>query len=278
MTDSSFVKKTLAITLVLAVIAGVAFFAVGIINKRNDKAELSELRVKNIELPYYMKVTAQTGCLGTEEDSFLSVKTGIGAGAQMVSINVAFTEKGIPVLAGSLEKANNEAVELERIFEFVSDMEEISIIINLKEITNLPVVEKMVKDYSMQGRIFFSGITVHHVPYVVKKCPSVGIFLDIEPEKRKLKDPEYCIEIAERAMSAGASGVKCEFDKTNAFLGDTLKTYGIILCVTGAETELDFYRALDRGATNIITKEPKMLLAILQRIRETAEVSKNTTE
>lgn len=261
-------KAAPAIVLSAAVFAALIFLIVLAFQKNQESKLTEDLRAKEIKLSVSLTVTARTGCLGTVENSFLSAKTGVNSGAQMISADILFNKDGEPVLAAELEDADNEnTVPLERVFEYLAGQSGVSMLLNIKEVTNLPGLEDLAKKYELTNRVFFTGANSNQAPYIMNKSPSIGLYLEIEPDKGKLSDPLYCAGLAESAVNLGVPGVNCSSKLTNKTLVNALHEYGLLVSVYGAEKEADFYRLLDYGVDNIITKDPAALIAIIKAIQ-----------
>ncbi len=263
-------KSALAIVLSAAVFAALVFLIVWAFQSNPSRQSLGKLDEKDIKLSPSLLVTAQTGCLDTVENSYLSAKAGINAGAQAISADISFSKDGTPVLATKLKDADENAVHLERIFGYLVDKENVSMFLNIKQVTNLPAIEKLVERYSMRKRVFFTGANENQVPYLQSKAPSVSIYLEISPQKSKLDDPLYCSSLAETAINLGVSGVNCNGRLVSKTLVETIKAYGLVFSVYGVEKEADFYRVLDMGVDNIITKDPVTLLTVISAIQAKA--------
>lgn len=263
-------KAALMIMLSATVFAVLVFLAVLAFKNSHEKQLLKELSEKDIKLSALLTVTAQTGCLDTEENSYLSAKTGVNTGAQAISADISFNKDGTPVLAAEIEDADENAVTLERIFQYLADKENVAMLLNVKQATNLPAIELLVEQYAIRKRVFFTGANKNQAPLLQSKAPSVGIYLEISPQKSKLDDPLYCSELAETAINLGVAGVNCDSRRVSKTLVETLKAYGLIFSVYGSEKEVDFYRLLDYGVDNIITKDPETLIAVIKAIQSKA--------
>jgi glycerophosphoryl diester phosphodiesterase len=265
---NSRLKAALAIVLSAAVFAALIFLIVLAFQKNQASQSLKELSEKNIKLSAALTVTAQTGCLDTVENSYLSAKTGVNTGAQMISADISFNKDGVPVLAAELEDADKEtAITLERVLEYLKDKDGVSMLLNIKQVTNLPALEALAKKYDMATRLFFTGANSSQAPYIISKCPSIGLYLEIEPEKGKLDDRQYCSVLAESALNLGVVGLNCASDHVSKTLVETVQEYGLRISVYDAEKEADFYRLLDYGVDNIITKDPKTLITVVKAIQ-----------
>ena len=261
-------KTALAIAASAAVFAALLFLIITAAQNAGSGKSLEELRAADYALSPTLTATAQTGCLDTVENSFLSAKTGVNTGAQAISADISFNKDGVPVLAARLEDADKEtAVTLERVLEYLADKKEVSMFLNIKQVTNMPAVEALAKKYEMTNRLFYIGADKHRAPFIINKSPSIGVYLEIEPEKSKLNDTDYCAALADSVMALGVQGVNCDGERMSQTLIDILHEYGLRVSLYNAETEKDFYNLLALGADNIITKEPKTLITVIKAIQ-----------
>lgn len=272
MLKKSRLKAALAIVLSAAVFAALVFLIVLAFQNFQESQSLKKLSEKDIKFSAALTVTAQTGCLDTIANSYLSAKTGVNTGAQAISADIAFRNDGTPVLAAGLSEAGEDAVTLERVLDFLKDKKEVSMILNLNQVTNLPEIERLAKEKDLVKRLIYTGINKEQADYLQSESPNIRFYIDCEPEKSKLEDPLYCSELAETALSRGALGINCSCKLVNETLLETVHAYGLLISVWGVEKDADMYRMLDLGVDNIITKKPDRLLEIIKQIQEKASV------
>lgn len=261
-------KTALAIVISAAVFAALLFLIIVAAQNAGSGKSLEELRAASYTLSPTLTATAQTGCLNTVENSFLSAKTGVNTGAQAISADISFNKDGVPVLAEKLEDVDKEtAVTLERVLAYLADKKEASMYLNIKQVTNMPAVEELAKKYEMTNRLFYIGANKNQAPFILNKSPSIAIYMEIEPDKNKLNDVAYCTTFAESIMAFGVQGVNCDGGRISKTLIDILHEYSLRVSLYNAQTEKDFYNMLALGADNIITKEPKTLITVIKAIQ-----------
>lgn len=255
------VKTAIAVFISIAVFAALIFLIVFAFQNKQDKDLIKEYSGKQITLSAVFTITAETGCMDTAENSYLSAKTGVNSGAQAISADISFRRDGTPVLAEKLSDANDEAVTLERVFDYLVDKKEISMVLDLKQVTNLPEIERLATEKGLLKRLIYTGINEEQAAYLQDQSPSIRFYIDCAPIKSSLDDPAYCAKLAETAMAHGALGLHCKL--ASKTLVETVHAYGLLISVYGVEKEADMYRLAEMGVDNITTKSPDKLREII---------------
>lgn len=257
-------KVSLAIAATAGVLAAMVLLVYFALENKNNKQIIAEFGNRDYTLPETFTITAATGCLGTEENTYISARTGIRSGARVIQADISFRKDGTPVLAARLKDAE-DAPELKLVFEYMKDYEEVSMLLNLKQVTNLPGIERLAEEYNLRKRLKYTGITAEHAAYIQYESPNIGYYLDVTPEKGKLNDPSYCAGLAELALSKTAEGINCPASLISETLVGAVRAYGLKVSVFGADKEIDLYESLALSVDNIITKEPKKLREIIDK-------------
>lgn len=253
------VMITVLITVALFLMIFFAF------QKSRDRQLIDELSSVALDLPDGFSVTAADGSMNTQKNSFLSAKTGFRSGAQFISVNISFRPDGVPVLAEKLKDANDNAVTLARVFEDMKDFDDVSVMLNLRQLTNPGGIEELVRDYGYTGRVFYTGVSENHAMYLQRTSPSIPFFLDVLPAVTA-GEPDamaYYESYCESAMNLNAAGLRCESRYVSKVLVDTVRGYGLRLAVYGTDKDADMYRMLAFGVDNIETAHPDLLLKII---------------
>jgi len=264
------VKAASAIVLSVAVFAALIFLIVFAFQKIQDKQLINQVSGQTLKLSASFKVTAETGCMGTVRNSYISAKTGVNSGAQAISADISFRKDGAPVLAAQLPQADNNAVTLERVFNYLAGKKDVSMVLNLKQVTNLPEIERLASENGLINRLTYTGIDEDQVPYLQYASPNIHFYIDSTPQKSKLNDAVYCAGLAENALSCSALGINCDIRYATKTFIDTVHAYGLLFSVNHVEKEADMYRMLSLGVDNISTKSPDLLLQIISGLQAKA--------
>lgn len=263
-------KAAFAITGSIVALAAIILIAFFVFQKSQEKLLISKLSEKDIKLSAIFTVTAETGCMETAVNSYVSAKAGINSGAQAISADISFTKDGVPVLASKYADIRDEPVTLESIFKLLADKKEVAMILDLKEATNLPEIENLAQKYELTKRIVYSGVNKNQVSYIQTESPDIPFYLDISPDIHMLSNTDYCLSLVETAYSLGAAGVNCPVRLCSKTLVETAKTLEFKISVYDVEKEADMYRTLDFEVDNITTKNPDLLLKIVKKLRDKA--------
>ena len=263
-------KAASAIVLSVAVFAALIFLIVFAFQKSQDKQLINQVSAQTLKLSASFTVTAETGCLDTVKNSFLSAKTGANSGAQAISADISFRQDGAPVLAAQLSQADNTAVTLERVFNYLAGKKDVSMVLNLKEVTNLPEIERLAAENGLAKRLTYTGIDENRVAYLQYASPNIHFYIDAAPQKSKLNDITYCAGLAENALSCSALGINCDIRYATKTFIDAVHAYGLLFSVNHVEKEVDMYRMLSLGVDNITTQSPDLLLQIISGLQAKA--------
>lgn len=248
--------------LITAALFLMIFFA---FQKSRDQKLIEELSSVALVLPDGFTVTAADGSMNTQKNSFISARTGFRSGANLISLNISFRPDGVPVLAEKLKDADDNAVTLMQIFKYMKDFEEVSVMLNLRQMTNPGNIEELVQEYGYAGRVFYTGVTENHAAYLQSTSPGIPFYLDVLPAT-KIAEADlmaYYESYCETAMNLNAAGLRCESRYVSQVLIDTVRGYGLRLAVYGADKEADMYRMLSFGVDNIETAHPDVLIKII---------------
>ncbi len=264
------IKTAIAVIISIAVFAVLIFLIIFAFEKKHNSDLVEQYSAKSITLSTAFTVTADTGCIGTAENSYLSVKAGVNSGAKAISADISFRKDGTPVLAEKLSDADNEAVTLERVFDYLVDKKEISMVLDIKQVTNLPEIERLATEKGLIKRLVYTGINEEQAAYLQEQSPNIRFYLDCKPDKGKISDNTYCGQLTEKALACGALGLNCSSKYISKTLVETVHSYGMLISVYGVEKELDMYRLLELGVDNITTKNPDTLYSIVSKIQANA--------
>ncbi len=253
-------KKKLIITISATVLAigivgtGIFFGVRGAIIKKHKNTAL--------DLPEKFTVTAHTGSMGTKDNSLESISAGVKSGANVVEFDVNFTEDGTPVLAHDAPKGDE--VTFEQALAVVSQYETVGINIDLKATTNLALVERLVFQYGVEDRAFFTGVKDEYLEAVKKDSPKMKYYLNVDIDKKQAENEEYINSVVQKVKDSGAIGINSNYKNFNWLLVDACREQGLLVSLWTVDKELDMYKVLEMAPDNITTRNPDELIAILK--------------
>ena len=252
-------KKKLALK-VIAIILTVALVGVGMFFGVRFSA-LKKYNNMPLNLPNGFTVTAHTGCMGTEENSFESMKIGVENGAQIVEFDVRFLSDGTPVLAH--DEPTGDEITLEEAFAYFAQFDGIKANVDIKETKNLAQIEYLAKQYGILDRIFLTGVEEKDIEAVKRDCPEITYYLNVSVDKKKADDSEYIASLIKKVKDVGAIGINCNYKNVKAELVKGFQNAGLLVSLWTVNGEFDMHKILNMAPNNITTRNPDKLSEII---------------
>lgn len=221
-------------------------------------------RIKSLKefLPKGFTVTAHTGCCGTRENSIESMEKGLVSGADIVEFDLRFNKNGEAVL--SHDEADENAVPLFEALEFLSEHKGVLANVDVKDTSNLSVVQSMAEKFGVLDRIFFTGINSDFVSAARDFCPGVSYYLNFSALKGKNTDDKYLQKLIETVTQSGAVGINMHYKGASKKLVNAFHENGLLVSLWTVNGKRNFYTVLKMLPDNITTKEPDKLLRLLK--------------
>lgn len=252
-------KKTvliiIAVILIVLLVAVALFFGI-------RGCLILKYRKTPVDLPDGFTITAHTGCMGTEDNSFESIKLGVENGASIVEFDVSFLSDGTPVL--SHDEPTGDEITLEAAFAYFSQFDGISANVDIKSTANLAKIEMLAKEYGILDRIFLTGVNESYVDAVKKDCPNVAFYLNIDVDKSRADDTEYIASLIKKVRDCGALGINCSYKSVKPELVKTFHDAELLVSLWTVNSEFDMHKILNSAPDNITTRNPDVLSEITE--------------
>lgn len=252
-------NKKIKIAILIAVVGAISgtgiFFGA-------KQMKLNEYKNSDISLSKDFTITSHTGCMNTEENSLESIKKGVENGATIVEFDLYFNDKGEPVLSHD-EPVGGE-VTLDEAFEYVSQLENIRVNVDIKTCDALEKVYPTAKKYGIEERIFYTGVKDEFVEPVRENSPQVKYFLNMDVNKSKADEKEYLMSLVEKVKNAGAIGINFNYKNATKELVEVFHENGLFVSIWTVDSEFNMYKILSFEPDNITTRNPDKLSAIIK--------------
>lgn len=216
---------------------------------------------QNRALPEEFTVTAHTGCEGTQDNSLEAIRKGYESGADIVEFDLRFTKSGEPVL--SHDKGGKNCVTLKEAFELVAECEGLKVNIDCKTVDNIAVVPELAQECGIRDRIFYTGIETDKVADVQKYSPEVEYYLNTKVSKWRKNNEKYIRSLVKLVKDNGAVGINIHFSEASKRMVDIFRKEGLKVSVWTVNKEKDMHKVLELKCDNITTRQPTMLLGII---------------
>ena len=213
-------------------------------------------------LPEGFTVTAHTGCEGTKDNSLESITKGAQAGADIVEIDLHFLDDKTPVLSHNKPDGSEELPTFESALQALCDLD-IRMNIDVKATDNIKEVFALIKKYSLEGRVFFTGVEEEKVPAIKSDAPGIPYFLNVAVDKKKNADFGYLESLTEKVKDCGAIGINMKFVNASDELVRFFRSEGLLISLWTANKKKEMLRCLFLQPDNITTRKPSELRSII---------------
>ncbi|MCH5198295.1 MAG: glycerophosphodiester phosphodiesterase [Oscillospiraceae bacterium] len=201
--------------------------------------------------------TAHTGCVNTPDNSLESIDSGIMFNAQIVEIDLNFSEKGEPLLSHNKPKGGE--ITLENAFMRISSYENLKVNIDVKNRRYLEKVPLLAKKYGILDRIFFTGIEPEAADEVRTACPNIPFYLNIDVLSAEEHNEEYLLSLVKIVKDKKAIGINFNKENASKELVDIFHKNNLLVSIWTVDKDEDIYRILSYMPDNITTRRPDKL-------------------
>ncbi|MBQ6708067.1 MAG: hypothetical protein IJM97_03865 [Clostridia bacterium] len=248
----------IAIMIAVLVLALVCLGIWGIVSLATRNANEPETR----ELYPDFTITTLSGSPDSTPNSLSYIKNAATCGAQMIEVDLMFNTKGEPVLTDKYDLIDADAtVPLIKALEILKEYPDISLLLDLHALTNLSRVEELAERYNMFGKIFYSGVTLNNMDYVLSNSPNIQVFLELDLSSHNADDLEFYDYIRDYAINAYALNI--DFDDLDYEWAELLVNDGHKISVYDVSSKSEFRTALNMFVANITTDKPGELQAYI---------------
>lgn len=218
-------------------------------------------------LPEGFTVTYHSGALKTTDNTPESVIIALEHGAKVVEVDVTFWPDGTPCVIHAANPKFGAGVELSKILAEVAKSPDCQMNLDLKSRSNLPEVDRLVKEYGLFERVFYTGVFEDWVPDV-RANSEIPYFLNYKTEKDRRNDPAYAQELADKIKSLGAIGLNTHYENATDCVTRVLHKNGLLISAWTANSISQQCRLLAMGVDNITTKRPLRLMRCIDALKK----------
>ena len=213
-----------------------------------------------------MTVTAHSGCLGFPDNSIEAARAGVEAGADIVEIDLSFTDAGEPVLSHDGPKEGEESAPLSALFAFLKEFPGVRANVDVKSTERLEKVAPLAEEYGVLGQIFYTGVGDELLGGVLEKSPSVPRYLNVDVDKERMTEIPYLESLAEKVKNAGCVGINLQYRGLSAEMVSVFHGRGLLVSVWTVNKEEDMPRVIALKPDNITTRRPDLLIPLVRSL------------
>lgn len=207
-------------------------------------------------------VTWHAGAMKTEPNTLESIELAIKNNAEIIEIDVSFRPDGTPVIIHSDSPSQNQGVLLTEAIRLLSESS-CKVNLDLKSTANLSMVDKIINDYSMISRVFYTGVFESWV-YTVKANSQIPYYLNYSVTKEESKKEDAAQAVADKAKALGVIGINANFKRVKKLFSDIMHQNGLEVSLWTANRKSEMKKVIKANPDNITTKRPDLLNKILK--------------
>ena len=249
----------------LRILIGLLSVFANLILLLSNSAQIKEITSNPLNLPESFTVTAHSGALLTVPNSLYSLRVAIASDVEVVEVDLNFRPDGTPVTAHDKPKSNTGGVLFSKALGEIAKSDTVMVNLDLKSVSNLVVIEDLVEENGLMGRVFFTGIGKDFLKAVREHCPDIPYYLNYNSSPDYNNTPEEIESIVNDVISAGAIGINMDSGNFTAELCSAMHEKGLLVSVWTIDKNIEQYRTLALCPDNITTRQPLKLQKIIQK-------------
>ena len=218
----------------------------------------------SVELPKDFTVTCHAGALFTSPNTLRSVCAALEWGAQIVEFDVSFRPDGTPVIIHNSKPAENEGVLLSDALALVATSDICKINLDIKSTANLSAVDKLVRQYNLFDRVFYTGVFEDWVE-TVRNTSEIPYYLNYNISEEEAENGDALQAVADKTISLGDVGINSNHRHANDMFVEVAHKNGLLVSLWTANKIEDMCRVLKLKPDNITTKNPAILNCIINK-------------
>lgn len=259
-------KKSIMIISSLIIISAVlaAAFLPKILSSAQNRA-LEKYFSKDIKNIDNIELISPVQTVDKKNDTIAGVKESIRLGADSVIVNLCFKKDSTPVICSDYTLAEN-AQSIEDLFRDMNTetYKNVSIYLNIVQLSGLSVLNRLCVDYNMVSRVFLIGIDEAHYGMISSDDTVIPFFLDYNITSDDIKSAENGnFKVPDFLNEYGAFGIVIKSGTVSVEIAEALNIYSVPFIVNNTETESDFCESALNGAVRIVTENPSRSKEIL---------------
>ncbi len=238
------------------------------ISDLNFRINKKKIESKKIELSSGFTVTYHAGAMHTRANSIYSVRAAVEDNADIVELDVTFRQDGTPVIIHSSNPTEKQGELLGKALGIVAGHPSCRINLDLKSLVNLGEVDRLVKDYGLFDRVFYTGVFEDWVE-TVKNNSEIPYYLNHKITEEEASDAALAQNVADKAKSLGVIGINSHFENASTLFTEVMHKNGLLVSLWTVNEISDMPSVLCACPDNITTKNPHLLVNVIDYMKKT---------
>lgn len=221
----------------------------------------------SVRLPDGFTVTAHSGCEGTPDNSMEFIRKGVEINAQILEVDVTFRADGTPVLIHKEQADADEGLLFDEAVRYISENSDtVRLNLDLKSTANLPEVVRILDQYGMRERCFYTGVNADFVE-AVRADGELPYYLNTPITRWKKHYLKELNAALERVKKSGAIGINCSLKYASKEMVELFRENGLLVSYWTANSKKEMIKLLNIAPDNITTRRPVFLNEIKNSVR-----------
>lgn len=222
----------------------------------------------SVRLPEDFTVTAHSGCEGTPDNSMEYIRKGVEINAQILEVDVTFRADGTPVLIHKEQAEADEGLLFDEAVRYISENSDtVRLNLDLKSTANLPEVVRILDQYGMRERCFYTGVNADFVE-AVRADGELPYYLNTTITRWKKHSPKELNAALERVKKSGAIGINCSLKYASKEMVELFRENGLLVSYWTANSKKEMIKLLNIAPDNITTRRPVFLNELIKSTRQ----------
>lgn len=222
------------------------------------KNKINKISSVSLSLPQGFMMTSHSGALDTKPNTLESIEVLLKNDSQCVEFDLTFRPDGTPCIIHKKNPAQNEGEELEPVLEAISNYDGCRVNLDVKNFSNLTVIDDLLKKYNLFERSFYTGVFEKQAE-ILKNSSELPFYINRFIPIYKKNSEKYMQWLSEKIIGLGALGINCQYGFVSDTMCNILHKNGLLVSAWTADKINVQCSLLAKGVDNITTRHPDML-------------------
>ncbi len=229
----------------------------------SKQLQMNKLQKEPLALPQGFTATAHAGALKTQANTLDSIEVCLEFICNgCIEVDVRFDADKQPILSHDDPESGSAVTTLEEAFGVIAQYPA-RVNLDLKQITNVPEIQRLAQAQGITGQLFFTGVSQEQAELVSKDAPEIPYYLNMGVPKEERENKAYLQTLADNCKRLGAIGINLNYREASALLVEVMHENGLLVSVWTVNKKLDMCRMLHLGVDNITSKQPDVLQELM---------------
>ena len=209
-----------------------------------------------------MTLTAHSGSYGTPDNSLEFIRTAIEKKVKLLELDISFRSDNTPVMIHSGRPKKDEGILLTEAFDLLAAAPDIRMNLDLKSVRNIPGLEKLLEEYNLLDRAFYTGVHRRFMEKV-RTTGTLPYYLNADVPVRYRKSEKALTTLSKRIHALGAIGLNTHYGNLTPELVTVLHRESLLVSVWTVNDEETARNVIACHPDNITSKKPDEIAKVI---------------